>query len=93
MVALGAGVSLFWAHHRNLAAAFIWILMVLWFFTGVTVHLRAQVVDLPELFKTQRTVGRLMLIAPLINIPKGFSCKMTVEVAKIGLKVITQYML
>ena len=32
-------------------------------------------------------------IAHLINIPKGFSFKMTLEVAKIGLKVSSEYML
>ena len=47
----------------------------------------------PEFFKTQGTNGLQVWIGPLINIPKGFSSKMTLEVAKIGLKVSTQCML
>ena len=50
-------------------------------------------VDLLEFYKTQGTIGFPVRIALLINIPKGFSSKMTLEVAKIGLKVSTQYML
>ena len=50
-------------------------------------------IDFPEFFKMHGTIGLLVRIAPLINIPKGFSSKMTLEVAKIGLKVSTQYML
>ena len=49
-------------------------------------------VDFLEFFKTQGTIGLPVRIVPLINIPKGFSSKMTLEVAKIGLKVSTQYM-
>ena len=50
-------------------------------------------VDFLEFYKTQGTIGFPVRIALLINIPKGFSSKMTLEVAKIGLKVSTQYML
>ena len=49
--------------------------------------------DFLEFYKTQGTIGFTVRIALLINIPKGFSSKMTLEVAKIGLKVSTQYML
>ena len=49
--------------------------------------------DFLEFYKTQGTIGFPVRIALLINIPKGFSSKMTLEVAKIGLKVSTQYML
>ena len=49
--------------------------------------------DCPEFFKTQGTIGLPVWIGPLINIPKGFSSKMTLEVAKIGLKVSTRCML
>ena len=51
------------------------------------------VLDRPEFFKTQGTIGLPVRIAPLINILKGFSSKMTLKVAKIGLKESTQYML
>ena len=46
-----------------------------------------------EIFKAQAPNGLPVRIAPLINIPKGFSSKMTLEVAKIDLKASTQYML
>ena len=46
-----------------------------------------------EFYKTQGTIGFPVRIALLINIPKEFSTKMTLEVAKIGLVVSTQYML
>ena len=49
--------------------------------------------DLLEFYKTQGTIGFPVRIALLINIPKGFSSKMTLEVAKIGLKVSSEYML
>ena len=42
-----------------------------------------------EFYKTQGTIGFPVRIALLNNIPKGFSSKMTLEVAKIGLKVST----
>ena len=51
------------------------------------------VLDLPEFFKMHGTIGLLVRIVPLTDIPKGFTSKMTLEVAKIGLKVSTQYML
>ena len=50
-------------------------------------------IGFPEIFNTQAPYGLPVRIAPLINIPKGFSSKMTLEVAKIALKVSTQYML
>ena len=50
-------------------------------------------IDFLEFYKTQGTIGFPVRIALLINIPKGFSSKMTLEVAKIGLKVSSQYML
>ena len=46
--------------------------------------------DFLEFYNTQGTIGFPVRIAPLINIPKGFSSKMTLKVAKIGLKVSTQ---
>ena len=55
--------------------------------------LEAMNTSLLEFYKTQGTIGFPVRIALLINIPKGFSSKMTLEVAKIGLKVSTQYML
>ena len=48
--------------------------------------------DLLEFYKTQGTIGFPVRIALLINIPKGFTSKKTLEVAKIGLKVSTWYM-
>ena len=49
--------------------------------------------DFLEFYKTYGTIGFTVSIALLINILKGFSSKMTLEVAKIGLKGSTQYML
>ena len=46
-----------------------------------------------EFYQTQGTIDFPVKIALLIHIQKGFSSKMTLEVAKIGLKVSTQYML
>ena len=46
-----------------------------------------------EFYNTQGTIGFPVRIALLINILKGFSSKMTLEVAEIGLKVSTQCML
>ena len=56
-----------------------------------TVHSHAvmQHVDLLEFYKTQGTIGFLVRITLLINIPEGFNSKTTLEVAKIGLKVST----
>ena len=54
---------------------------------------KVHVLDLLEFYKTQGTIGFPVRITPLINIPKGFSSTMTLEVVKIGLKVSTQYML
>ena len=55
--------------------------------------LQSCILGFPEIFNTQAPYGLPVRIAPLINIPKGFSSKMTLEVAKIALKVSTQYML
>ena len=47
---------------------------------------RAWSIDFLEFYEPQGTIGFPARIALLINIPKGFSSKMTLEVAKIGLK-------
>ena len=46
-------------------------------------------IDFLKFYETQGTIGFPARIALLINISKGFSFKMTLEVAKIGLKVST----
>jgi len=59
----------------------------------VIIKAKVPSLDFLEFYKMQGIIGFPVRIALLINIPKGYSSKMTLEVAKIGLKVSTQYML
>ena len=71
-------------NHHVSESLIIWMLMC---------SFEINSIDFLEFYKTQGTIGFPVRIALLINIPKEFSSKMTLEVAKIGLKVSTQYML